>query len=253
MSPTDSFSVAEPTEQATGETLVVGQSHFGMAGVTAVDYLVRHLDSTAVGHVTAETLPAIAPFEAGVPRHHSRLYDLEDLPVTVLVGELFVPVPAARAYTDAILEWANDRPIEEILVLHGVPFPHGPEEHEVFYVATPEFAERRLVDQSLQPLKGGFLDGVVGELVTRSLDDAAPDTGVFITPTHPPGPDVDAALKLLAASETLCGFDVDETELREFGEQLQQYYEQLADRMATIAEGEDSLGSHDYPEDRMYM
>jgi len=249
----DPFSVEESSEQANGTTLVVGLSHFGMAGVTAVDYLVRHLDSTQVGHVEAEALPAIAPFEAGVARHHSRLYDLEDVPVTVLVGELFVPVPAARDFTDAVLEWASDRPIEEILVLHGVPFPHGPDEHEVFYVATPEFTERRLADQSLQPLKGGVLDGVVGELVTRSLDDTAPDTGVFVTPTHPPGPDVDAALKLLAAIEDLCDLDVDETELRELGDQLRQHYEQLADHMATIAEGEDALGSHDYPEDRMYM
>jgi len=253
MSPEDSFDVEEPTTQATGRTLVVGQSHFGMAGVTAADYLVRHLDSTEVGHVTAETLPAIAPFEEGVPRHHSRLYDLEKLPVTVLVGELFVHVPAAREYTDAILSWASERPVEEILVLHGVPFPHGPEEHEVFYVATPEYAERRLADQSLQPLKGGVLDGVVGELVTRSLADTAPDTGVFVTPTHPPGPDIEAALKLLGAIEALYDIEVDETELRELAEQFQEHYEQLADRMAALAEGEEALGSHDYPEDRMYM
>jgi uncharacterized protein len=253
MGPDDPFSVEEPTEQASGTTLVVGQSHFGMAGVTAVDYLVRHLESTEVGHVETEALPAITPFEAGVPRHHSRLYDLENLPVTVLVGELFVPVPAARAYTDALLEWASDRPIEEILVLHGVPFPHGPEEHEVFSVATPEFTERRLADQPIQPLKGGVLDGVVGELVTRSLDETAPDTGVFVTPTHPPGPDVDAALKLLAATDDLCDLGVDETELRELGDQLRDHYEQLADRMATMAESEESLTGRDYPEDRMYM
>jgi uncharacterized protein len=105
----------------------------------------------------------------------------------------------------------------------------------------------------LHPLKGGYLDGVVGELVTRSLDDKAPETGVFATPTHPPGPDIDAALKLLAAIEDICGFDVDETELREFGEQLKQHYEQLAERMAALSEGDDEFGSHDYPEDRMYM
>jgi len=249
----DPFSVEEPTAEATGRTLVVGQSHFGMAGVTAADYLVRHLDSTEVGHVTAESLPAITPFEEGVPRHHSRLYDLDEHPVTVLVGELFVPVPAARAYTDAVLDWASERPVEEILVLHGVPFPHGPEEHEVFYVATPEFAQQRLADRPLQPLKGGVLDGVVGELVSRSLADTAPDAGVFVTPTHPPGPDVDAALKLLDAVESLYDLDVDETELRELGERQKQHYEQLADRMATLAEGEEAPGSHDYPEDRMYM
>lgn len=253
MSQTGSFHVEGTSGHHTGETLILGQSHVGMAGVTAADYLVRHLDSTKIGHVSPSELPAIAPFEDGVPRHHSRLYTLDQYDITVLVDELFVPVAAARSYVDGVLEWARDRAISEVMVLHGVPFPHGPDEHEVFYVATPDYRERRLSGTTLQALKGGYLDGVVGELVTRSLDDQAPETGVFVTPTHPPGPDVDAALKLLAAIEDICGFDVDETELREYGTQLKQYYEQLGERMAALSEGEDDLGSHDYPEDRMYM
>jgi uncharacterized protein len=248
-----SVAVDVPAGRETGSTLVVGQSHLGMAGVTAADYLVRQLPSTQIGHVAPADLPAIAPFEDGVPRHHSRLYRLEDADVTVLVGELFIPVGAARSYTDALLAWADERAIEEVVVLHGVPFPHGPDEHEVFHVATPAYRERRLDADTFRPLRGGFLDGVVGELVTRSLDDDAPEAGVFITPTHPPGPDVEAALKLLDAVERLYEFEIDETELRTLGDQLRRYYEQFADRMATMAEGEEPLGSHDYPEDRMYM
>lgn len=248
-----SFTIDVSPEYEAGTTLVIGQSHLGMAGVTAADYLVRHLDATQVGHIAPEGLPAITPFEDGVPRHHSRLYALAATELTILVGELFVPVGAARPYTDALLEWADDHSVDEIVVLHGVPFPHGPDEHAVFHVATPTYRERRLSDGSIEPLKGGFLDGVVGELVTRSLDESAPEVGVFITPTHPPGPDVDAALQLLAVVETLYGLDVDQTELRELGEQLRQYYEQLAERMAAMAVGGESLASHDYPEDRMYM
>lgn len=253
MTATQPFTIDVPSERETGNTLLIGQSHVGMAGVTAADYLVRHLASTQIGHLEAAGLPAIAPFEEGVPRHHSRLYTLDGTRLSVLVGELFVPTGDAHAYTDALLEWATDRAIDEIVVLHGVPFPHAPEEHDVFYVATPSYRERRLSEQPFRPLKGGFLDGVVGELVTRSLDETAPDTGVFVTPTHPPGPDIEAALRLLDAAEKLYALDVDETELRQLAEEMQQYYEQLADRMASIAEGDGTLGSHDYPEDRMYM
>ena len=247
------FHVESAVSDHTGEILVVGQAHVGMAGVTAADYLVRHMESTQIGHISPSDLPAIAPFENGVPRHHSRLYTLDRYDITVLVDELFVPVSAARTYVDGVIEWVQERDISEVMVLHGVPFPHGPEEHEVFYVATPGYRDRRLQETSLDPLRGGYLDGVVGELVTRSLDEQAPETGVFATPTHPPGPDIDAALKLLAAIEDICGFDVDETELREFGDQLKQHYEQLAQRMTSLSEGDDDLRSHDYPEDRMYM
>lgn len=247
------FSVHASADAGSGTTLVVGQSHLGMAGVTAADYLVRHLESTQFGHVAPAELPSIAPFEQGVPRHHSRLYSIDGTDLLVLVGELFVPVGAARAYVDSLLEWAGERGVDEIAVLHGVPFPHGPAEHEVFHVATPGYRDRRLPGDRFRPLSGGVLDGVAGELTTRSLDDAAPDTGVFVTPTHPPGPDVDAALKLLGAVEGLYGVDVDETELQALSEQLKRYYEQLADRMASMAESETPLPSHDYPEDRMYM
>jgi uncharacterized protein len=253
MVPQPSFDVRTSSDRDTGSTLIVGQSHLGMAGVTAVDYLVRHLESTEVGHVAPEELPAIAPFEEGVPRHHSRLYDLHGTDLTVLVAELFIPVGVARSYADTLLDWANERAIEEVVVLHGVPYPHGPDEHEVFHVATPDYHETRLADAAFRPLKGGFLDGVVGEMVTRGLDETGLATGVFITPTHPPGPDVDAALRLLDALESLYGFEIDETELRQLGEQLEQYYEQLAERMAALVEGEEPMGSHDYPEDRMYM
>ena len=246
------FDVDSDAPSDAGNTLIFGQSHLGMAGVTAVDYLVRHLDSTKIGNISPTELPAITPFEEGVPRHHSRLYSLDGTDMLVLVGELFVPVPAARAYTDAVMEWARDRQIEEVAALHGVPFPHGPEEHDVFHVATPAYRERRLAGDRFKPLKGGFLDGVLGEFLQRSLDDDALETGVYVTPTHPPGPDVEAALKLLDALERIYGVDVDETELRELGEELKQYYEQLAQRM-NQAQGDESLSSHDYPEDRMYM
>ncbi|WP_435346682.1 proteasome assembly chaperone family protein [Haloarchaeobius sp. HRN-SO-5] len=252
MEPRESFTLEISDGQESATTLIIGQPHLGMAGVTAMDYLVRNLESSEVGHIAPEELPAIAPFEDGVPRHHSRFYTIEGTGLLALVGELFIPVGAARPYTDALLELAREQGIDEIVILHGIPFPHGPEEHEVFYVSTPAFRERRLTETAMRPLKGGFLDGVAGEVVTRSLDEAAPETGVFITPTHPPGPDVDASLRLLDALEATYGFDLDETELRELGEQLNQYYQQLSERLATV-EGEEALGSHDYPEDRMFM
>ena len=252
MDANETFDVKQTGDPPSGEVLLVGQTHLGLAGMTAADYLVRQLEAREIGHVAPSELPAIAPFEEGIPRHHSRLYGLAEPGMQVLVGELFIPVSAARPFVDALLEWSDEQGIDEIAILHGVPFPHGPDEHDVFQVATEAYRERRLSGQQFQPLKGGFLDGVAGELLTRSLDDTAPETGVFITPTHPPGPDVDAALRLLGTIETLYGVEVDESELRELGEQFKEYYEQLVERM-TAAEGDQALGSHDYPVDRMYM
>jgi len=59
--------------------LVLGLSEFGLAGLTAVDYLVTQLELERTGRVLVDGLPAITPFTERVPRHHTRLYSREDL------------------------------------------------------------------------------------------------------------------------------------------------------------------------------
>jgi predicted ATP-grasp superfamily ATP-dependent carboligase len=95
------------------------------------------------------------------------------------------------------MEWADDDQVAEIAVRHGVP----------------------------------FLDGGLGPFTSRTLDDDGLEAGVAVTPTPPPGPDIEAALDLLDALESVSEIDVDETELREIGEQLEQYHERLAERL----------------------
>lgn len=253
MAPEPTFELTASADRRPGATLVVGLSNPGMAGVTAADYLVRHLESEQIGAVVPDGLPAIAPFEDGNPRHPTRLYDLSGAPVTVLVGELFIPPWIAQPFARAVLDWARSAGVEEVVVLHGVPFPHGEHEHAVFHVATPDYRERRLDDGDLQPLAGGVLDGTAGEIVTRNLGTDALPVGVFITPTHPPGPDVDAALLLITTLEGVYDFDVDEAELEALSGQLKDYYTELADRMETLSQSDQPLTSRDFPEDRMYM
>lgn len=253
MSADPTFEVTVPADRRPGDTLVLGLANSGMAGLTAADYLVRHLESEPEGAVVPHGLPAIAPFEAGVPRHHTRIYDVVGSSLAVLVGELFIPPWVASPFVDAVLDWAVAAGIDEFAVLHGVPFPHGEHEHAVYTVATEGYRGGRLEGSELQPLAGGVLDGATGELVTRALDDDTVEVGVYLTPTHPPGPDVDAALLLIDALEGRYEIDVDEAELQELSERLRQYYTELADRMEALAQADQPIASRDFPEDRMYM
>lgn len=248
-----SFEVTVPSDRRPGSTLVLGLSTPGLAGLTAADYLVRHLETDSIGAVVPDGLPAIAPFEAGRPRHHTRVYDLVESSLAVLVGELFVPPWVAQSFAEPVMDWARAAGIEELALLHGVPFPHAEHEHGVYYVATPGYRERRFETSELQALPGGVLDGVAGELVIRALDDDTLEVGVYVTPTHPPGPDIDAALLLIDALEDRYDFDVDEAELRQLSEQLRQYYTGLADRMDALGQADAPIASRDFPEDRMYM
>lgn len=248
-----SFELDVHPDIESGQTLLVGLASLGMAGVTAADHVVRHLDSEEVGHVSPEALPAITPVADGLPRHHTRLYNLTDVDLTVLVGELFVPASAARSFASCLLEWVGSKRIEEIAILHAVPFPHGPEQHAVFTVATEPYRETRLADADIGGLSGGFLDGVPGELVSHSLGGKAPPTGVYVTPAHPPGPDVEAALRLLDAVEGVYGLAVDRSELEDLSQEINEYYASLAEHMAAAAEDERSVRDREFGHDRMFM
>lgn len=240
---TPSFAITHDSE-ATG-TVVVGLSQFGLAGLTAVDYLTDHFDCEQVGHITAEELPSITPFEQGRPRHHTRLFEIPDRDLTLLVNELFVPVWAADSFAKALLDWIERNAVTEIVVLSGVPLPHGPEEHRVFYVATEDFREHRLTDVDIPPMGTGFLDGVNASLIGRGMETTL-RTGLFVTPVHAQAPDVEASLRLLHTLSDVYDLEVDVEPLRKFAAEVQNHYQELAQRLETVEE-------RHVPDDRMYM
>lgn len=239
-----------PSFEITHETvpsahLVAGFSTFGLAGLTAVDYLVDELDLAQRGYVTTEALPAITPFEQGTPRHHTRLYASDDLDLTVLLNELFVPPWAADAFSNAVLDWTEANAVEEITILSGVPVPHGPEDHRAYYVATEDYQRTVLADSDLSGMGAGFLDGVNASLVGRGMDTDL-RVGVITTPVHAQAPDVAAAIRLVDAVDGLLDLDVDTANLEAFAGQIESYYEELAERFERV--DEDRLA-----EDRMFM
>jgi uncharacterized protein len=242
-SPRVSFEICHDEEPS--ETLLAGLSEFGLAGLTAVEYLVEQLDLEETGHVTAERLPAITPFQNGRPHHHTRLFSRPNLDLTMLVGELFVPVWAADSFASAILDWTQGNGVEEIAVLSGIPVPHGPEEHRVFYVATDDYRRKRLNGVDIPGMGRGFLDGTKATLVARGFESSL-TTGVYVTPVHAQTPDVEAALRLIDAVRDVYGVSVDTDPLEAFAEEVGEYYAELAARLETVQETE-------RPDDRMYM
>lgn len=247
------FEVEITSEFVPGETLIVGVADIGVAGLTAVDYLTTHVESEQIGHVKTRNLPDITPFSEGKPRRPMRLYSTEDPNLTIFISEVFLPVGVADSLTDTLFDWISTNDLREIAILYGAPFPHAEEEHVVFHVGTDRFREKHFADSDIEPLAGGFFDGVVGELVTRGLDESAPPIGVLVTPAHFPGPDFDGALRLINGVEAIYDVEIDEDELKERSEEMKKYYQEFAERMQMLREEEQPFYSRDYPEDRMYM
>ncbi|WP_373189312.1 proteasome assembly chaperone family protein [Halolamina sp.] len=238
------FSVEESSPPS--DALLCGFTNYGLAGLTAVDYLVDHLELEVTGHITTEGLPSITPFAKGVPSHHTQLYSRDDLDVTLLKSELFVPADMGKQLADEIFDWTEGAGVDEVAVVQGVPIQHGPEGHQTYYVATEDYRERRLEETDIEPMGRGFLDGVNGGMVERGIDSPL-GVGVYLTPVHEQMPDVEAALRLVETVDQVYDLDIDTTPLEAFAEEVMRYYTDLAERYTEAAEKEDA------PVDRMYM
>lgn len=232
-------------ESRPSKRVIAGLSSFGLAGLTAVDFLVDQLKLEETGYISTEELPAITPFANGAPRHHTRLYSRPELELTVLVNELFVPVWAADSFGKAILEWTDSNDVEEITILSGIPLPHGPEEHRVFYVASDDYRVERLSEADIPAMGNGFLEGVNASLIGRGMDTDL-RVGVFLTPVHDQVPDVEGALRLVETIEQLYSVDIETAALQQFANDIKQYYRELEDRLETVDQTV-------VPEDRMFM
>jgi len=99
-----------------------------------------------------------------------------------------------------------------VAVRHSAPFAHGPDEHTVFHAATAAYCERHFDEEGFNPLNGGLMDCVVGELLGHSFHDESIPVATSRR-RHPPGPDFEALLRLLDAMETAYGAEFDDSEL----------------------------------------
>lgn len=255
MAQNPSFSVAVSTEIEPEATLMVGLADLGVAGLSAVNYLITQTDTTQIGHIRSSQLPGVTPVEDGRPRHPIRLFDCEEADLTILVCEVFLPVGAAEPFVEALLEWVNGTGITEVIALQGLYVRHSEDEHVVLRAGTDDFHDRHFGSRqpeqsSIEPLSGGLFDGVVGELLTRSLAEEAPPVGALVTPAHPPGPDLEGAIRLIEAVESVSGLAVDGAALREEAREMERHFEELAHRMRTLQK---ERGRQEYPEDRMFM
>lgn len=232
-------------DEAPGDVLLAGFANVGLAGLTAVDFLVEAREMTQTGHVTTDQLPAITPFEDGRPRHHTRLFADGDRDLSVLVGELFVPQFAADGFSQAVVDYIVENDVSEVAILAGVPIPHGPEDHRTFYVATADYGTERQQAADVPPMGRGFLDGVNAGLMARGIDSTL-RVCVYVTPVHPQAPDVEAAIRLLDVASDVYELDVDTGPLEAYAGEVRQYYEELSQRL-------DAVADQQMPEDRMYM
>ena len=248
--PAPGFEISVRDDAIVPNDLVVGGAAPDLASLSAIDYLVQESDSEQIGVARTSGLPDIAVITDGEPRHPIRLYRLENYDLTALIAESIVPVWLSDNFARALEDWLSSHEFRSISILHGGQFPHSEQQHVPFLVSAGSYRDR-LPGKPIDPLPTGLLDGLAGEALLRADEGTFPPTGVIVTPAHLPGPDINAAITLLDGFGSALSKTIDVTGLRERAEQLEAYFEGLADRMEALRERKSP--HREFPEDRMYM
>ncbi|WP_255170981.1 proteasome assembly chaperone family protein [Natrononativus amylolyticus] len=217
------------TSEPLQSTLILAFPGPGMAGVSANQYLIEQLELVETGHIQAEGLPSITPYENGRPYHHTRLFSEPEIPCTFLTSELPIPLQLSEPFGRILLEWLDESTVDEVTLLTAIPGLDS--NRDLFYVASDDYYDRRLDGTDVSPLKGGFLTGVNASLIARAIDTSL-RVGVLSTPVNPRHPlDGEAALRLVNGMNELYDFEADTTQLRDFADRTREHYEQLATRV----------------------
>lgn len=212
--------------------LVLGFIGPGLVGSIAVSHLVRELKMEEVAYVRSKYLPPVAVFLEGRLHHPFRIYSTPD-------GRLFasfteVPIPPEGLYPIAsrLLEWAEGKGVEEVVVLEGLPVEGLPTERPKLCVAEEERC-RALEGKGVKVASQGIIAGIAGAILNECL--VRKIVGIaFLTPAVLFLPDAEGAAVLLEALRDAFGVEVDLTPLREQGKEMAKRLEEMANAYRSL-------------------
>lgn len=227
--------------------LVLGFAGAGLVGGIAVTHIINQLKMKKIAHVRCRYLPPAAVFVDGILRHPMRIYVGMKGELCAVVSEISLPSDGAFPVAQALLDWADEKEISEVVILEGIPVQKLPEKRQSFCVAEPEKIQE-CVDKGVKMLSAGFIGGIAGsilnECLTRKIVGLA-----FLTPTIASLPDPEGAASLIQALNKVYDLKISTTELLKEASEIRGKLREIAERHRKMRRAEEKRG---IPE-RMYV
>lgn len=227
--------------------LVLGFAGAGLVGGIAITHIIYQLKMKKMAHIRCKYLPPAAVFVDGKLRHPMRIYAGMKGKLCAVVSEISLPSDSAFPLAQALLDWADKKKINEVVILDGIPVKKLPEKRRPFCVAEPEKIQE-CIDKGVKMLSAGFIGGIAGsilnECLTRKIVGLA-----FLTPTITSLPDPEGAATLIRALNKVYNLKVDTTDLLKKASEIKEKLREIAERHRKMRKAEEKRG---LPE-RMYV
>ncbi len=201
----------------------------GLAGSLAVGYMINKLKMQEIGFMRSKYLPPSTVFIQGTLRHPFRFYANEEGTICAIICEITLRMEGLYAISSEILEWAEEKGSNEIVILDGVA---SKETHDnKAFCAAEEDLCRVMADKDINMIPQGFITGIPGGILNECLIRKIRGVTLLVK-ANPKMPDPLAAATLVEAVNRAYDTNIDTSDLRNQKEQLGQDYKELSDKYA---------------------
>ena len=201
----------------------------GLAGSLAVGYMIDKLKMQEIGFMRSKYLPPSTVFIQGTLRHPFRFYANEEGTICAIICEITLMMEGLYAISSEILEWAEEKGSNEIVILDGVA---SKETHDnKAFCAAEEDLCRVMADKDISMIPQGFITGIPGGILNECLIRKIRGVTLLVK-ANPNMPDPLAAATLVEAVNRAYDTNIDTSDLRNQKEQLGQDFKELSDKYA---------------------
>ena len=207
-------------------TIFVGFVGAGLVGTIAIDHMINELSMKEVGFLRSKHLPPSTVFMQGRLRHPFRIYSNDDGSVCAIICEIIISKDGIYNIAMAILEWAEKKGSNEIIVLDGVA--DSKHDGEAFFAAEVDLC-RIMEENDIKMIPQGFITGISGGILNECLIRKI--RGVtLLAKANETTPDPVAAATIIEAVNRLYETEIDTTNLKKQKKQIGAELRELSDK-----------------------
>lgn len=202
-------------KKPTGVTLITGFPSIGLVSTITTKYLIDHLDTEVIGHISSEKIVPLTAIHKGtivepLTLHYNKKYNL------VVLQSLTEVIGLEWEVAEMILKISKELKAKEVIVLESMP---SAKEEITLY----SYSKNKISD--LKPIKEGIIMGLTATLLLKSDSKIS----CIFAETHSNFPDAEAAAKVIEVLDKYLNMKLDYKPLleqaRKFEESLKQYME----------------------------
>ena len=201
----------------------------GLAGPLSVGYIIEKLKMQEVAYMRSKYLPPSTVFIQGRLRHPFRFYSNKEGTICAVICEITLRMEGLYTLVAAILDWAEQKGSNEIVILDGVETdkPHD----EKAYCAAEEDLCRIMEDKGIKMIPQGFITGIPGGILNECILRKIQGVTLLVKASHQ-SPDTVAAATLVEAVNKAYQTNIDTKDLLNQKEKIGIDFKELSEKYA---------------------